>query len=73
MQRRRYLRIHRNIIKHRKMFMRYKPTWFKKPPHPKTPKPKTEEHLHKKFKLRIPKILHVKKKIPHLKPVHKFD
>jgi hypothetical protein len=55
------------------MFMRYKPTWFKKPPHPKVHKPPTEEHLHKKFKLHIPKILHVKKKIPHLKPVHKFD
>jgi len=31
LQRRRYIRIHKSILKHRKMFMRYKPTWFKKP------------------------------------------
>lgn len=51
LQRRRYLRTHKSILKHRKMFMRYKPTWFKKPrkiKHHKTPKPK---HL----KLTVPK------------------
>ena len=49
MQRRRYLRIHKNILKHRKMFMRYKPTWFKKPKKVKHTRPK-------KIKLIIPKI-----------------
>jgi hypothetical protein len=47
MQRRRYLRKHRTTIKHRKMFMRFKPKWFKHPS-PKTTKPK-------KLKLRPPK------------------
>ena len=31
LQRRRYLRTHKSVLKHRKMFMRFKPTWFKKP------------------------------------------
>jgi len=60
MQRRRYLRIHRTQIKHRKMFMRYKPTWFKKVK--KThhiPKPK-------KFKVTVPNI----KKVKHLTVHH---
>ena len=39
-QRRRYLRTHKSILKHRKMFMRYKPKWFKKPKPPKHIKPK---------------------------------
>jgi len=45
MQRRRYLRLHKHQLKHRKQFQRFKPTWLKKPkrPHPK------------KFKLIIPK------------------
>lgn len=51
LQRRRYLRIHKNIMKHRKMFMRFKPTWFKKPKPAKHPKPSK-----KKFKLTIPKV-----------------
>lgn len=67
-QRRRYLRTHKNIIKHRKMFMRFKPTWFKKPSHSKAPKPPHVTPHHKKFKLSIPKFLRIKK-IPHLKPV----
>ena len=52
MQRRRYLRIHKDIVKHRKMFMRYKPSWFKKPKHPKHVKPKKPSGL----KITIPKI-----------------
>ena len=48
MQRRRYLRVHKSVMKHRKMFMRYKPTWFKKPTKIKHVKPK-------KFKVSIPK------------------
>ena len=47
MQRRRYLRTHKTQIKHRKMFMRYKPTWLKKPKHKKPSKPKV-------FKLHVP-------------------
>jgi len=65
LQRRRYLRTHKSVIKHRKMFMRYKPTWFKKPrkvKHHKTPAPK-------KMKLIVPK----KKKPKKTKsPVIKF-
>lgn len=49
-QRRRYLRIHKTQIKHRKQFMRYKPTWFKKPK--KVTKPGTV----KKFKVSVPKM-----------------
>jgi len=46
MQRRRYLRMHKTQLKHRKQFQRFKPTWYKKPPkHPKL----------KKFKLTVPK------------------
>jgi len=45
-QRRRYMRLHKSILKHRKQFMRYKPTWFKKTP--KRPKPR-------KVKVRVPK------------------
>jgi hypothetical protein len=48
MQRRRYLRKHRTTIKHRKLYMRYKPTWFK---HPKKVKPKKVKH----FKMTVPK------------------
>lgn len=69
MQRRRYLRAHRSQIKHRKMFMRYKPSWFKKPIHKK---PTSPHH----FKVKVPKLkMHVSlpkefklkkiKKIPH--------
>lgn len=54
MQRRRYMRIHKSVIKHRKKFMRYKPTWFKKPSRPKIHKPK-------KIKLHIPKIIRPKR------------
>lgn len=50
MQRRRYLRMHKDIMKHRKMFMRYKPTWFKKPSKPKPTKAKKPH-----FKITIPK------------------
>lgn len=51
MQRRRYLRMHKTQLKHRKQFQRFKPTWFKKPKHSVHPKPK--------FKLVVPK--HLKK------------
>jgi len=51
MQRRRYLRMHKDQMKHRKMFMRYKPTWFKKPKHVKPKKPKKPSGL----KITIPK------------------
>jgi hypothetical protein len=51
MQRRRYLRIHKSVIKHRKMFMRFKPTWFKKP---------KKIHKPKKIKISIPKFHHPK-------------
>ena len=68
-QRRKYLRIHRTQIKHRKMFMRYKPNWFKKP--------KKVHHLRpKRFKVSIPGIKHPKKfKFPgvrHPKKPHFF-
>lgn len=49
LQRRRYLRMHRSILKHRKMMQRYKPIWFKRPPKP------TQHKLKKHFKVRIPK------------------
>ena len=69
MQRRRYLRIHKSIIKHRKMFMRYKPTWFRKPSkHKKPMKPK-------KFKVVVPKSFHprhLKVRRPGLKKPHFF-
>lgn len=58
-QRRRYIRTHGTVLKHRKMFMRYKPTWFKKPrkvKHIKPPKPK-------KFKLIIPKKIKTRKPV----------
>lgn len=51
MQRRRYMRIHKTQIKHRRMFMRYKPSWIKKPPKP--------HHLKAphRFKVKIPKMI----------------
>ena len=58
MQRRRYIRQHRTTIKHRKMFMRYKPSWIKKPNKPRVHRPKKP----KTFKI---KTLKVKK--------HRFD
>ncbi len=62
-QRRRYMRTHGSVLKHRKMFMRYKPTWFKKIKHTKPGKPKKPH----KFKLVVPKIKKTKKLvgIPH--------
>jgi len=62
-QRRRYLRTHRSVLKHRKMFMRYKPTWFKKIRHTTPKKPQAP----KKFKLIVPKIKKTRKTvhIPH--------
>lgn len=62
-QRRRYMRTHKSVLKHRKMFMRFKPTWFKKP--------RKVKHKHplkpKKLKLIIPKKVKTKKlvTIPH--------
>lgn len=57
MQRRRYLRIHRSVIKHRKMFMRYKPSWFKRPSKHKKPH---------KFKIVVPKHMkHKRPAVPH--------
>ena len=47
LQRRRYLRMHRSQLKHRKMMQRYKPTWFKHP--------SKQTHPHRKFKLLTPK------------------
>lgn len=61
MQRRRYLRTHRSQIKHRKMFMRYKPTWFKKTKHTKPRKP----HF---FSVKVPRF---KTKKPTMFKVHK--
>lgn len=53
LQRRRYIRTHKNILKHRKMFMRYKPSWFKKPSkHKKLKSPKFKV---KTFKVKKPK------------------
>lgn len=46
-QRRRYMRTHKSTLKHRKLFQRYKPTWYKKPPKHKPPKPP------KKHKVRV--------------------
>jgi len=51
MQRRRYLRMHKTQLKHRKQFQRFKPTWYKKPKHSVHPKAK--------FKVVVPK--HLKK------------
>lgn len=56
-QRRRYLRTHKSILKHRKMFMRYKPKWFKGPKKVKPIKPLKP----KKFTLIVPKIKKHKK------------
>jgi hypothetical protein len=47
LQRRKYLRSHKTVLKHRKMFQRYKPIWYKKPPKPTHHKPK-------KFKVVVP-------------------
>jgi len=47
MQRRRYLRMHKSQLKHRKLMQRYKPTWFKKPKRP--------HHFVPKFKVFSPK------------------
>lgn len=57
LQRRRYMRTHKSVLKHRKMFMRYKPAWFKKVRKPKphkAPKPK-------RLKLTIPRAKRPKK------------
>ena len=51
LQRRRYLRTHKSVLKHRKMFMRYKPKWFKGPR--KTKPVKTQKH--RRLKLTVPK------------------
>lgn len=48
LQRRKYLRSHKTVLKHRKMFQRYKPVWYKK-------SPKIKPHKIKKFKVVIPK------------------
>lgn len=64
-QRRRYLRTHKDIIKHRKMFMRFKPTWFKRPKKIKPHAPIKAKH----FKLHIPKAIRPKK--PHFFKFHK--
>jgi hypothetical protein len=50
MQRRRYLRIHKTILKRRKLFQRYKPSWYRKPVKPHHVKPK-------KFKVFVPKMI----------------
>jgi hypothetical protein len=67
-QRKRYLREHGSVLKNRKLFKRYKPTWFKKPSKPKHTKPK-------KFKVIDPnkvKIVKPKKKIkPKKFHIHK--
>lgn len=60
MRRRRYLRTHRTQLKHRKMFQRYKPGWFKKKD-TGAPKP---THKPSVVKLVIPK-MHAHAK-PHL-------
>jgi hypothetical protein len=52
-QRRRYIHQHKSILKRRKLFQRFKPSWLKKPKHPHIPRPK---HLKpKKYKLLVPK------------------
>ena len=57
-QRRRYLRQHKSILKHRKLFQRYKPQWYKKPHH--------AQPRAKKFKVRVPKM----HKVPKLPKIH---
>lgn len=54
LQRRRYMHKHKTTLKHRKLFQRYKPTWFKKPPKPAPAKPK-KPLKPKKFKVVVPK------------------
>jgi len=51
LQRRRYMRSNKSTIKHRKMFMRYKPSWMKKPRKVKPVKTLAP----KKLKLTVPK------------------
>jgi len=62
-QRRKYMRIHKTTLKHRKMFMRFKPKWFKGTKKHTPPKPKKPT----KFKLIVPKTKKPKKlfKMPH--------
>jgi len=52
-QRRRYMRKYRTILKHRKLFRRYKPPFIKKPSKPKHLKP--HKIKPRKVKVRIPK------------------
>jgi len=59
LQRKRYIRKHKSTIKHRKMFMRFKPVWFKKPSKVKAPSVK-------KFKVVVPKKV---KTVFHRKPL----
>jgi len=38
LQRKKYLRKHKTVLKHRRQFLRYKPVWFKKPARPRPKK-----------------------------------
>lgn len=58
-QRRRYMRSHKSVLKHRKLFKRFKPKWFKGP---KKLTPKTKKRL----KFTVPKTKSL------LKTEHKF-
>ena len=60
LQRRRYLRKNKSTLKRRKLFKRYKPTWFKKPPKPSHLAPKKPAKPKSKskptfFKVKAPK------------------
>ena len=56
LQRKKYLRKYKSILKDRKLFRRYKPTWFKKRVPSKPAKPKhTKKPKIKVFKPSVPK------------------
>ena len=61
MQRKRYMRMHKSQLKHRKQFKRFKPSWFKKPSRP-------TQHKYKKFKLTVPKQIKPTKVFTPFKP-----
>ena len=63
-QRRRYMRKWKTTVKNRKLFKRFKPSWFKKPSAPKKP----TKHKIKKFKVSVPKFLRPKTKTTPKKP-----
>jgi len=52
LQRKKYLRQHKFLLKNRKLLKRFKPVWYRRKQPTKTPKP----HLMKKFRPNIPSL-----------------